>query len=218
MEFCQIAFQPPQANGPFGATMWWQQIRCHCDIVANKLGACIFVVLSLLVSGCSCWPNNMSEKLCLQCSGTISKKNVNKSFGYFREDKHWCDSGLWGWSTGGSTQSDLGFLNSVLPEVAYKEQTQPSSGLYERYEVWKSFGLSWFPLLWRGKCLPAKSWLFPGHSWRISVERLDWKNGCAPSAPPNTCEKCGLTAEEKYLAGGAPGAHRGRTGGARGAR
>ena len=54
--------------------------------------------------------------------------------------------------------------------------------------------------------------------WQISQEFTLVRPRCAPSAPPNTCEKCGLTAEEKYLAGGAPGAHRGRTGGARGAR
>ena len=51
----------------------------------------------------------------------------------------------------------------------------------------------------------------------FQLKGLIGKTDAPPSAPPNTCEKCGLTAEEKYLAGGAPGAHRGRTGGARGA-
>ena len=40
---------------------------------------------------------------------------------------------------------------------------------------------------------------------------------CAPSEPPrwvHSYDKCGFSAEEKYLAGGAPGAHGGRTGGA----
>ena len=44
----------------------------------------------------------------------------------------WCDSGMWGWSTGGSSQGGLGSLQSILSEPSEEEQAPSSSDIYER--------------------------------------------------------------------------------------
>ena len=57
-----------------------------------------------------------------------------------RQQLHWCDSGLWGWSAGGGTQGDLGSFKSFLPEALVQKQSSSSTNIHERGEIWWSCG------------------------------------------------------------------------------
>ena len=46
----------------------------------------------------------------------------------------WCDSGLWGWPAGGSTQGDIGFLQSLLSKVDRKKQPLAPTHLRGEWE------------------------------------------------------------------------------------
>ena len=54
-----------------------------------------------------------------------------------RQGVHWCDLGLWGWSTGRDSQGGSCCFESFLLEHLEEEQTLSSIRLHEGCEVWK---------------------------------------------------------------------------------
>ena len=66
---------------------------------------------------------------------------------------HWCNSGLWGWSADGCSQSHLGFFKSILWENFSEKQTPSPSLITQRVSVKRFCFNSWFPIFRRGKCL-----------------------------------------------------------------
>ena len=72
-----------------------------------------------------------------------------------------CDLGFWWWPRGGGSQVCSHLLQHFLQEPSHEEHKQPNLDVYERRQVWVSYNLGGFSLLWRGQCWSGKPGLFP---------------------------------------------------------
>ena len=84
---------------------------------------------------------NMSEKLCLQWKNFLWKSER-------RQWLCWCDPGLWGWPLGGSSQGDLGNLQSrnkhPHPLIYLRGMTFENTQLWTSKQISKHRGFSSF--------------------------------------------------------------------------
>ena len=96
-----------------------------------------------------------------------------------RQTVHWYNPGMWGWSTDGGSQSNPGFLKSILWEYTPDKQTPvPHPLIYINGFQSEEFSsiIDFLYILRRSKCLPKGLGFFPCHCWRDQANEPDWTN------------------------------------------